>query len=632
MTAEGHTHGGNSGIKGLLLGSLGSIGVVYGDIGTSPLYAFKEALRPVADDGIGRGEVIGIVSCMLWTLTIIVTVKYVLFLMRADNEGEGGTLSLLALLMKSARGSLVPLIFMGIAGAALFMGDAMITPALSVLSAIEGTEFIEPGMADYVLPVSLGILIALFLVQRRGTGSVSAFFGPLTLLWFIMLTAVGLYHVSDDWDIFLAFNPVHAIGFLLGEGWRGMVVLGAVFLTVTGAEALYADLGHFGRKPIQLAWFAVVFPALAINYLGQGAFVLKNPAAASNPFFLMFPDWALLPAVIMATIATIIASQAVITGAFSLASQAIHMGFLPRMEVQHTSERHTGQIYLPAINAILAIGVIVLVLTFRSSDALATAYGISVTGAMVITTLLAGAYLRAKMRWNIGLVTLILLPLLALEIVFLGANLVKIIDGGYVPVIVAGAFTLVMWSWWRGSQLLMVKAQRGALLLEEFIPMISRDGEHAPVRVPGTAIFLTSDPEYTPPALMHNLKHNHVLHQQNIILVVRTARRPYVGENERYRISPIAESFEKLEITFGFMETPNVLQALSKIRKEAMKFEIMSTSFYLGRRQLVPSRNEGMPFWQDRIFIALANLATRPSDYFRLPSNRVVELGTQVVI
>ncbi|HZG27247.1 MAG TPA: potassium transporter Kup [Ensifer sp.] len=623
---------GPAGLKSLLTLALGSVGVVYGDIGTSPLYAFKEALRPVSIDGIDRGEVIGIISLMLWTLTIIVTLKYVLFLLRADNGGEGGTLSLLALLMKTANGHAAILFFMGIAGSALFLGDSMITPALSVLSAVEGLQLVTPELKEFVLPLSLTILIVLFLVQSRGTGAVSAFFGPITAIWFLVMGVIGIVHIADDLSIFAALNPYHAATFLIREQWLGIVVLGAVFLTVTGAEALYADLGHFGRRPIQLAWFALVFPALMLNYLGQGAFILKHPEAAENPFFLMFPSWALLPAVILATAATIIASQAVITGAFSLVRQAIHLNFLPRMEIQHTSETHTCQIFLPGVNIILMIGVVFLVLGFRSSDALATAYGISVTGAMTITTIMAFEFVRKQWHWSLPAAIAGLLPLLLLELVFLGANLFKIHDGGYVPILIATGIVIVMWTWRRGSRILAEKAKANNIPIDKFIEMVSRESEHAPVTVPGTAIFLTSDPGFAPATLLHNIKHNHVLHKQNIILSVRTANKPYVPDDIRYSLSHLSDRFTSLEVRFGFMEMPDITKTLGRIRKEGMKFEIMSTSFYLGRRQLLASPDGGMPLWQDKLFIALANTATRPSDYFRLPSNRVVELGSQVVI
>ncbi|TCL75842.1 potassium transporter Kup [Rhizobium sp. BK251] len=612
--------------------ALGSIGVVYGDIGTSPLYAFREALKPVAHDGLERFEVISLISLMIWALTIIVTIKYVLFLLRADNDGEGGTLSLLALLMKTANGHTAMLMLLGMLGAALFLGDAMITPALSVLSAVEGLKLVTPQLTQYIVPISVVIMALLFVVQSHGTGAVARFFGPITALWFIVMAAAGIAHISDDYGILAAFNPWYALTFLLQEGFYGVVVLGAVFLTVTGAEALYADLGHFGRRPIQWAWFVLVFPALTLNYLGQGALILNDPSAVSDPFYLMYPKWALLPVVILATAATIIASQAVITGAFSLVRQAIHLGFLPRMEILFTSETNTGQIFLPSVNAVLFFGVIFLVLSFKTSDALAIAYGISVTGAMVVTTIMAFEFVRVRWNWSMPVAVAAILPLLALEFIFLGANLLKIHDGGYIPVMIAAAFTIIMWTWRRGTAILNERTRHTDIPLPSFVSSIERKSEHSPASVPGTAIFLTSDPDSAPAALLHNLKHNHVLHDKNVILTIRTINKPRVAASDRYSVEKISERFSKVELRFGFMESQNVSQALAMLRKSGLKFDIMSTSFYLGRRKLVPDAKSGMPHWQDRLFIALANAATDPSDYFRLPANRVVELGSHVII
>jgi KUP system potassium uptake protein len=626
------TKTGDKEVRKLLALSLGSIGVVYGDIGTSPLYAFREALRPVAEDGVTRLEIIGLISLMIWTLTIIVTLKYVLFLLRADNNGEGGTLSLLALLMKYSSKRANRLFFLGIAGAALFIGDAIIAPALSVLSAVEGLKLVTPTLSPYVVPISVVILLLLFAVQSRGTAAVSKFFGPIMALWFIVLAVAGISHIADDYGILAAFNPYYAVYFLFHAGYVGIIVLGAVFLTVTGAEALYADLGHFGRKPIQWAWIGLVFPALALNYLGQGALVLKHPEAMSDPFYLMFPEWALLPIVILATCATIIAAQAVITGAFSLTRQAIHLGFLPRMAIFHTSETQTGQIYLPNVNMLLMFGVMLLVFVFGSSESLATAYGISVTGAMVVDTFLAYEFVRVRWRWPLYLAIATLLPLLALEMVFFGANMLKVHDGGYVPVLIAAAIIIIMWTWRRGTKILHDKTRHTDIPLASFVKSIERKSEHAPVSVPGTAIFLTSDPESTPAALLHNIKHNHVLHAQNFILTIRTLNTPVVPKDQRVTASSLSERFSLLEMRFGYLETQNVSQALGLFRKTGLKFDIMSTSFYLGRRKLVPDAQSGMPHWQDRLFIGLANAAIDPSDYFRLPTNRVVELGSHVII
>ena len=612
--------------------ALGSIGVVYGDIGTSPLYAFREALKPIAHDGLQRDEVIGLISLIIWALTVIVTIKYVLLLLRADNDGEGGTLSLLALLRKTGNGHTGMLMLMGLVGAALFLGDAMITPALSVLSAVEGLKLVAPSSSRYIVPIAVGILVGLFAIQSRGTNAVARFFGPITALWFIVIAIGGINHIFDDFGILAAFAPWHAVSFLYREAFLGVIVLGAVFLTLTGAEALYADLGHFGRRPIQWAWFTLVFPALTLNYLGQGALVLQNPDAVSDPFYLMFPRWALLPVVILATAATIIASQAVITGAFSLVRQAIHLGLLPRMEILFTSETHTGQIYLPSVNSFLLIGVIALVVGFGTSDALAVAYGISVTGAMVVTTLLFFEFVRVRWNWSLGLALMVVLPLFLLELIFLGANMLKIHDGGWVPVLFAIFFTVIMWTWRRGTAILQSKTRHTDIPLASFVPMIEKSSAHGPVSVPGTAIFLTSDPVSAPAALLHNLKHNHVLHEKNIILTVRTLNKPRVHNDDRYVVTQLSDRFTKVEIKFGFMEAQNVSQALAGLRRSGLKFDIMSTSFYLGRRKLVPDAKSGMPHWQDRLFIALANTAADPSDYFRLPTNRVVEMGSQVII
>ncbi|MGO6747787.1 potassium transporter Kup [Rhizobium ruizarguesonis] len=625
-----HRHGGVRRLIGL---SIGSIGVVYGDIGTSPLYAFRQALLPLTHDGvITPGEVIGPISLIIWTLTIIVMFKYILFLLRLDNEGEGGTLSLLALLLKTANGRTVFLTFLGLIGAALFLGEVMITPAVSVLSAVEGLKLVANGMDTFILPIAIGILIGLFAVQSSGTGAVAKFFGPVTLVWFVVIGLGGLSHILDNPAIFQALNPWNAVNFVLHEGYLGFVVLGAVFLTVTGTEALYADLGHFGRKPIQLAFVCVVYPSLMLNYLGQGAFVLSDPSGASDPFFLMFPKWALLPVVILATAATIIASQAVITGAFSLTRQAIHLGFLPRMEILFTSETNTGQIYLPAVNRLLLAAVIILVLSFRTSESLATAYGISVTGAMVVTTTMSFAFIRARWKWPLATAVAVLGSLLMLECIFFSANLLKIHDGGYIPVMFAIIFTVVMWTWRRGTQILFNKTRHTNIPLMAFISSIEKENAHAPKSVPGTAIFLTSDSDSAPAALMHNLKHNHVLHDKNVFLTIRTVNKPRTNPEDRYQIEKLSDRFSRVQLSFGYMEAQNISRALIPLRKGGMKFDIMSTSFYLGRYKEYRDPKSEMPKWQGRLYVALANMAAHPSDYFNLPSNRVVELTTHIAV
>jgi KUP system potassium uptake protein len=627
--AAGQSHRPNQAFVGLLVGA---IGVVYGDIGTSPLYAFREALRPIAHDGVMDSEIIGLTSLMIWALTIIVSFKYILFLLKADNDGEGGTLSLLALLLeRSSRGNHT-LIVLGLIGAALFFGDALITPALSVLSAVEGVKLITPVLEPFILPLAIGILVALFMVQSRGTAAVAVFFGPITILWFLTLAIAGVLHISDDWSILHAFNPINAALFIYHEGFYGLIVLGAVFLTVTGAEALYADLGHFGGKPIRVAWFALVFPALTLNYLGQGAFVLKYPEAMSNPFYLMFPEWALIPAVILATLATIIASQAVITGAFSMTRQAINLGYLPRMTVLNTSENQPGQIYLPMVNRILLFGVIMLILSFGTSEALSTAYGISVTGAMIITSVLFFIFARRQWGWSLPVAIATVAPFALLELVFLGANMLKVHDGGYVPILLAVLGIIVMLTWQQGSNILRQKVRRSDVPIASLAKMLESGSTHAPTVVSGTAIFLTSDPETAPAALLHNIKHNHVIHERNIILTLSTDNHPRIPEQERVTVKQISERFIGVELRYGYMENQNVSHSLAVLRRRGYKFDIMTTSFYLGRRKLLLDPKSPMPVWQRKLFIMLAENAADPSDYFRLPGNRVVELGAQVSI
>ncbi len=630
IESGGHSEAGGKG--SFLALTIGSIGVVYGDIGTSPLYAFREALRPVAGDGLAREEVLGVASLLIWALIVIVSLKYVTLLLRADNNGEGGMLALLALVQNSVGRRTAFMLLLGVAGCALFFGDAIITPAISVLSAVEGIELVTPAFQGYVDVVAIGILIGLFAIQSHGTAAVGKFFGPITVLWFLCMAATGAYHLAGDPAILWAINPVHAFRFFLVERFVALVVLGAVFLAVTGAEALYADLGHFGRRPIQTAWFGLVFPSLILNYLGQGAMVLADPSTAGNPFFLMFPKWALVPVVVLATIATIIASQAVISGAFSLTRQAIQLGFMPRMEIRHTSEEQTGQIFIPLINTLLLAGVIVLVVVFRHSEALATAYGIAVTGTMIVTSILAFDLVRSRWRWSLKLSLAVIAPFVVIETIFLVANLTKFLEGGYLPVMVAAALFIAMWTWTRGTALLFSKTRKSDVMMREFAEKLERPSDHGPTIVPGTAIFFTSDPETAPAALLHNLKHNRVLHEQNIILTVKTASVPTVPASERYTIERISERFLQLELAFGFMESPNVSQALIICRKEGLKFDIMSTSFYLGRRKLVEDPKSALPTWQDRLFIALANSAADPTDYFELPANRVVELGSHVSI
>ncbi len=611
--------------------TLGAIGVVYGDIGTSPLYAVRESVAAAVGAGNAASEpaVLGILSLIAWSLILVVTVKYVLILLRADNRGEGGTLALMALAHRAVvrGGSIV--IMLGIVSAALFYGDAILTPALSVLSAVEGLKIVTPAFEPYVVPISLVILFALFAVQSRGTASVATLFGPITLVWFVALAAAGLWHISQTPDVLRAFDPTHGIGFLATHRFIGLVTLGAVFLAATGAEALYADLGHFGRGPIRFAWLFVALPALTINYFGQGALLLANPKAIENPFFLLYPDWALLPMVALATAATVIASQAVITGAYSLTRQAVQLGLLPRLEVRHTSAAQAGQIYMPRVNWLLLTGVLLLVLLFRSSSALASAYGIAVTGTMVVTGMLAVVVIHKVWRWSAWAAVLLIGPFLLIDLTFLGANLLKVHDGGWVPLALGAAIMAVMITWRRGSRILFDKTRKSEVPLKSLIGSLEKK---PPLRVPGTAVFLTGDPGFAPTALMHSLKHYKVLHEKNVVLTVETVDMPRVDPADSVHIERLGETFTRVVLRFGFMETPNVPKALAVARQLGWRFDIMSTSFFLSRRTLRPAARSGMPRWQDQLFIMIARGANDATDYFHIPTDRVVEVGTQVAV
>jgi KUP system potassium uptake protein len=607
--------------------TVGCIGVVYGDIGTSPLYAVRESI--LAAGGVSSPAVFGVLSLILWSLIIVVTLKYVFILLRADNHGEGGTLTLMALAQRALGRPSRAVVVLGIIGASLFYGDAIITPAISVLSSVEGLKIATPLFEPYVVPLTVVILIGLFAVQSRGTAQVSAFFGPITAVWFVAIAGAGIAQVGSNPQVLAAVNPAHGIVFLLNHGVIGLVTLGAVFLAVTGAEALYADLGHFGRKPVQYAWLFFVFPALVLNYFGQGALLLANPAAIENPFFLLYPEWALLPMVVLATAATVIASQAVITGAYSLTQQAIQLGLLPRLEIRHTSETLLGQIFMPRVNGLLLVGVLLLVLMFRSSSALASAYGIAVTGTMVVTCMMAFVVIWRAWHWNPWAAAALIAPFLLVDGTFLAANLLKVAEGGWVSLFVGGLLMVVMATWRRGARILFEKTRK----LEVPLPALVRSLEKKPPhRVPGTAVFLTSDPESAPTALMHSLKHYKVLHEENVIITVRSADTPKVAPEERVKMEPIGDSFSLLTIRYGFMEQPNVPKALAVARKLGWHYEVMKTSFFLSRRTLKPAEHSVMPRWQDRLFIVLARSADDASTYFRIPTERVVEIGTQVTV
>ena len=605
---------------------LGCIGVVYGDIGTSPLYALRESLHAA---GGQSSEVIGVVSLLLWTLMLIVTIKYIFLVMRADNRGEGGTLSLVALVQQALQKRPGWLLSIGVVGISLFFGDAMITPAMSVLSAVEGMAIVAPSFEPFVVLTTILIIVGLFLFQAQGTERVAILFGPIMVLWFVVIGVMGLVHLMEDATILYALNPAYALSFLARHQMGSFIVLGSVFLAVTGGEALYADMGHFGRRPIRFAWGLLVFPSLALCYLGQGASVLAHPERASDPFFLMAPDGWLLPLVILATAATVIASQAVISGAFSMMQQAVQMGLLPRLEIRHTSETQHGQIYMPRVNMILMLAVIVLVVAFESSTNLASAYGIAVSGDMVITSILASVVFVKAWKWPVAVAVAVIAPILLIEVVFLAANLTKLAGGGFVPILIAATMCLLIWSWVRGTDHVKRKAADSAISLTKLIGMLTKS---APIEVPGTAVFLTQDPATAPSALLHNLKHNRVLHSQNFIVTVAVAPTPTVSDANRITLERLSDNFLRVILTFGYMETPNVPKALSLARKRGEKFDIMTTSFFLNRRTFRSARHQGMPFWQERVFIGMARSAADATAFYCLPSNRVVEMGQQMAI
>jgi len=626
--AEDDIHSDESHKHGVAALTLGALGVVYGDIGTSPIYAFRESLRATGAAVPGAAEVLGILSLLIWTLFLIVTVKYVFFLLRADNRGEGGILALYTLVRLAAGRRSIPVLLLALSGAALFAGDAAITPAISVLSAVEGSELILPGMTEYVLPVTIAILVALFAVQRTGTARVSMLFGPICAVWFLVLAWLGLVHVLDAPEVLRAFSPYWGVEFLIEHPGVAFVVLGAVFLAVTGGEALYADLGHFGRRPIMMAWFALVLPALVLNYLGQGAMVLSAPERAEDSFFAMAPEAGLPFFVLMETAATVIASQAVITGAFSMARGAIQLGFLPRLRILHTAEGQSGQIYIGAVNWLLLCGVLWLVMSFGSSTALASAYGIAVTGTMVLTTLLGALYLVRTGRLRAPMAALVVLPVLAVELVFLASNMMKLGDGGYVPVVAATVIGFIMWAWWRGTQAVRARVAKLAISVSSFVRMMRGSSVNV---IPGTAFFLTGDPEVVPSALLHNIKHNRVLHEQTVLLTVETLRVPYATAEERATVEPLGGCFIRVILRFGFMETPNVSKAMAHARTAGLKFDVMASTFFLGRRRAVAT-GQGLELLLDRAYVALSRIAADPTDFYHLPRDRVVELGERVAI
>ena len=613
--------------------ALAALGVVYGDIGTSPLYAIKEvfgnAHHPVP---ITPENVLGILSLVFWSLIVVVSFKYVALILRADNKGEGGIMALMARVLADqglAGRTRQAVILLGLFGAALFYGDGLITPAISVLSAVEGLEVATPVFAPYIVPITLGILVALFWIQRHGTARVGVAFGPVTCVWFVALAALGVTQILRHPSVLAGLWPGHALAFFVADPMLGFLAMGSVFLVVTGAEALYADMGHFGRRPIRLAWFGLVLPALLLNYFGQGALLLDDPATIKNPFYLMAPDWFLLPLVGLATAATVIASQAVITGVYSITQQAIQLGYAPRMELLHTSGSQIGQIYMPGVNWLMLLGVIALVLAFKSSTNLAAAYGIAVTGTMIITSLFAFLVARRQWGWRKRLALPVFGALLALDLTFLAANSTKILEGGWFPLAFGGAMYLLLTTWKAGRELLQEKLDTQALLLKDFIPGIETPDT---ISVPGTAVFMTPYPEHVPHALLHNLKHNKVLHEQVALVTVTVESVPRVPSAQRVVVERLTHRFYRVHILFGFMDAPDVPAALEWCGEQGLDLDPMTTSFFLGRETVVPRVGADMPYWREALFAGLCRNARTAADFFGLPPNQVVELGTRVTL
>ena len=610
---------------------LGVLGVVYGDIGTSPLYAFKASLDHFSATGITHWEVMGILSLIFWSLVLIVTVKYVLLVMRADNRGEGGILALMALAQRVADNPRLRqvLVLAGIGGACLFFGDGVITPAISVLSAVEGLEIAAPQLKEFVLPISVAVIVLLFTVQYRGTHTVGRIFGPVMAVWFAAIGLLGAIEILHNPTVLLAVSPGYAVGLVVHYRWLAFVALGSVVLAVTGAEALYADMGHFGARPIRISWIFFVLPSLVLNYFGQGALVLSRPAALENPFFMLGPDWLRLPMVILATMATVIASQAVISGAYSIARQCMQLGFLPRMTVRHTSATEEGQIYVPQINTFLLLGVVALVLAFKTSDNLAAAYGIAVTGTFLCTCVLAAEVFRRQFHWSalasygpFGFFFLV-------DCVFFAANLLKVPEGGYVPLVLGIALLALMTSWKRGRDLLLSRWRMDSLPLASFL---SRLPQSRTVRVPGMAVFLTGNPDYVPAALLHNLKHNKVLHEKVLFVTVNNLDVPEIPAEDRSTVAQLAPGIHRVTVRYGFMESPKLPRDLAALRTEGVAFDPMQTSYFLGREMLVPATTPKLPFWRLWLFLLMARNAVSATEFFRIPSDRVVELGVRVAI
>jgi KUP system potassium uptake protein len=609
--------------------TVAAIGVVFGDIGTSPLYALKEIFNGHHPIPVTPENILGILSLVFWAIMVLVTLKYVLLIMRADNRGEGGSLALLSLVTERSSNPRVAWIItlLGIFAAALFYGDSMITPAISVLSAVEGLEIVTPALKPYVIPLTVIILTALFFIQKRGTGAVGLWFGPVMVLWFGVLAVLGVIEIAHNPQVLAAINPTYALGFVAGHPGLAFLALGSVVLAVTGGEALYTDMGHFGRVPIRLAWFGFVLPALVLNYFGQGALLLKEPAAISSPFYHLGPDWALIPMVALSTVATVIASQAVISGAFSVARQSVQMGLLPRMEIVHTSGREEGQIYVPFTNWTLYVAVIALVVGFKNSSNLAAAYGIAVTGTMLIDTILAGFVMVLLWRWNLWLALAVAGALLSVDIAFFAANIIKVPEGGWFPIVMGLVSFATLTTWRRGRKLVAEEVAKESMPMDAFLGAI--DGVH---RVSGTGVFLTSSKDGVPVAMLHNLKHNQVLHERVVLVTVETANSPYVHEHDRVFLHRMGKGFMRVIIRYGFMESPDVPGALAMCRKFGESFDMMETTFFLSRETIVPSFKRRMAPLRARYFALMSKNATSAADFFNIPSGRVVELGSQLVI
>jgi len=613
--------------------TLAALGVVFGDIGTSPLYAAKETFSPDHGIPLTAQNILGGLSTIFWSLMIVVSLKYVLLIMRADNRGEGGVMALIALAQKAIKnhpGWRIPLLLIGIFGASLFYGDAVLTPAITTLGAVEGLEVGTRALKPYVVPITVGVLLALFALQARGTAAIGRLFGPVTMLWFLAIGAAGIGGIAEAPAILAALNPAHALRFLVSHAGESFVVLGAVVLAVTGAEALYADMGHFGKGPVRLAWFSLVAPALVCNYFGQGALLMVNPKAVANPFYYLLPGWALYPMVILATAAAVIASQAVITGTYSLTKQAVQLGFLPRMTIVHTSAREAGQIYIPSVNWALCAVVVAAVIGFGSSSRLAGAYGVAVTATMLVDTLLT--FFVIRYIWNYPLVLCIFATgfFAAIDLSFFTSTLLKIADGGWFPLAIGACVLVTMSTWRRGREILFQRLEEGSVPLKGFLDSLFRDPPH---RVPGTAIFLTATPDAVPHALLHNLNHNKVLHERVVFLTVEVPDVPWVAFTDRVSVESFGHGCWRIRVRYGFMNRPDVTRALELCSALGLEFDMMETSFFLSRQKIVPTAGGvGMAFWRDRLFAAMARNAGNVTDYFNIPTNRVIELGSRVQI